>query len=129
MDSVDFKNLEYFSEKEITSLGCDPEEINYILMLRLDILRRKLGCPIKITSLTNGKHATKSLHYPKNTKSGLCEAVDFKVLKPKAKQKVLQTMIDVGFRGIGVYSWGFHGDIRKNCALWQYANGVYLPLV
>lgn len=121
--------VSYFSLNEILKLKCDPAEIHPDIMLTIDALRYVIGRPIVITALTNGKHAEKSLHNPKNNTSQKCEAIDFKIVRPPQKNKCIQSMLDVGFHGIGVYSWGFHGDIRKKHALWRRENGVYKPLI
>ncbi len=135
MDRETFKQcITYFKIKEVTAVGSEVEDISLTLMDNLDALRHNLikydkKVKIRITSLTGGSHAKRSLHNPENNGSRECEAVDFKVIGKISKNNVVQEMIDAGFTGIGVYHGFYHGDIRQFCKLWKRIKGKYLPLI
>ncbi|MFC1586198.1 hypothetical protein ACFL5V_11680, partial [Fibrobacterota bacterium] len=84
------------------------------------------GAPIKITSLTTGKHSPNSYHY-----RGM--AVDFKLLGKHGlnRNQIVQNILKAGFNGVGVYSTFYHADLRPKTltALWKRKAGKYLPLI
>jgi len=120
------KHIKHFNLSEIRKASyLGIESIDSHLMYTLDKLREKLGVPIKITELNKGKHVKGSWH----TRFKKCRAVDFKVLGSIPKNKVLQAMLDVGFKGIGMYHGFYHGDVRPRYKLWKRIKGKYLPLI
>lgn len=123
MDINEFKEkIRNFTVEEVKAVGSRVEDISPRVFYRLDSLRYNLGVPIKITSLDQGVHVDGSYH-----NYGL--AVDYRLLKYVPKNKVLQVMLDCGFRGIGVYHGFYHADVRDEYALWKRVNGIYLPLI
>ena len=127
MKPEDFKHITYFTQKEIEATGANIKDIDYRLIWKLNWIRYYFGYPIKITSLTTGRHEDRSYHY-----KGL--AVDFKFLpgrgyKQPHPNSVVQQLLTEGFKGIGVYKTFYHADLRNNTALWKRVNGVYLPLI
>lgn len=132
MKVSDFKIIKYFTAREVRATGAKLKYVDKRVIICLDRVRKHFGIRIKINHLSTGKHAPGSYHYV--TEERDCLAVDFKFRpgrgkKMPPKNKVVQVMIDCGFRGIGVYGWGFHGDVRDKCALWKRVRGIYLPLI
>ena len=112
-----------FSIREVLDTGSQLRDIDATTMFNVQKVRSRLGVPIKLTSIIRG--GDKGQH-------PLGKAVDFKVLDEhyaSNPNKVVQVMLDCGFRGIGVYSWGFHGDTRLEFKMWKRVKGIYLPLV
>jgi len=124
MKSEDFESIKYFTEQEVLATGAKLVDVERTLIGRLDLLRAKLGCPIGLNSLTTGRHVTQSYHY-----QGVAADIRIPITMKPAAHVVVQAAIDIGFRGIGVYTWGFHVDLRENCALWKRVDGNYLPLI
>jgi hypothetical protein len=126
MNDSELEFIRHFPRPEIEATGSDVRHVKVITLMRLDFVRDQLGLKIKITCLTTGIHEPKSFHY-----TG--DAVDWKFLEPKEKwppqNKVIQTCLDAGFKGIGVYDWGYHCDNRHDYALWKRIVELYLPLV
>jgi uncharacterized protein YcbK (DUF882 family) len=119
----DFKYLKHFTLNEIKPHIKELKDVKANLIYTLEMLRDKVNAPITITSITQGTHAKNSYHY-----KGL--AVDFKIdLTQIPRNKILQAMLDSQFKGVGIYDWGFHGDIREEYALWKFENNQYLTLV
>ncbi len=113
-----------FTFKEIEDNCLNPDNIGLGLILKLDKLRNTLRLPINILDLNRLKHAENSYHYKLP-----CSAVDFRVIGDIEENKLLQAMLDVGFKGIGFYDTGFvHGDIRPKFALWRRIKGIYYPM-
>ena len=117
-----FKDLDYFTEEEVLATGCKIHDVDYRLFIALDRLRGKIGIPFNLHHLTTGIHVEGSYHY-KGT------AVDGRFLYDPHPNKVIQAAIDCGIKGIGYYRWGWHFDIRQDCALWKQDEGIYLPMV
>ena len=104
--------IQFFSIREIKAVGTDIRDVDRLVLENLNRLRRILNRPILITSLTNGVHAPKSLHY-------IGKAVDC-VIDGIHPNRVLETALDVGFRGIGLYSTHWHFDVRDGgVKLWK----------
>ena len=121
MNKETCKQLKYFSWSEIVDHSVNPFNIKFPLMKRLDQLRTELGKPIILLHLDTGRHVPRSYHY-----KGM--AADVKI-KGVPKNKILQKAIDVGFRGIGVYSTFWHFDVRDKCALWTRKDGIYKGII
>lgn len=127
MKGSDFRQIKYFTAKEVRATGARLKDVNYNTIWTLNQFRKLIGMPVKITSLTTGKHASQSFHYTGR-------AVDFKVCPGRGKRRpshntVVQKMLEAGFLGVGVYKNFYHGDDRIRPALWKRVNGIYLPLV
>ena len=134
MTKDQIKALKFFSYREITAVCDNPDKVDARVFDCLEAVRAIVGLPFTLTSLTKGKHVAGSMHY-------LGLAVDFRVnaggrapSKMPSVNRIIEVMLDSGFRGIGYYPeylprLVFHGDIRGRVQLWTRVSGQYRDLI
>jgi len=114
-----------FTEKEC--LSCDPpchiDDIDPDMWLRLDLLRKKLGEPIILSSA----YRTKEYEISKGRKgtSAHCIglAVDVRCSNSAYRYRLICSALDCGFYRIGIGTNFVHLDISTNHAqnvIWTY---------
>lgn len=123
MIKADFKDLDFFTYKEVKDTGADMANLKKSFMIRFDNFRRALGLKIGlvINGLNSGNHMKNSMHY-------ISEAIDWFLLDIKVDPYTLLKIIHLagahGFNGVGVYLnhetgyIGFHFDTRTVPAFW-----------
>lgn len=134
MTKDQIKALQFFSAKEIAAVCDNPDKVDARVFECLEAVRAIVGLSFTLTSLTKGKHVAGSLHH-------LGLAVDFRVnaddrspSKMPSVNRIIEIMLDSGFRGIGYYPeylprLVFHGDIRGRVQLWTRVSGQYCDLI
>ena len=122
-----FKELTYFTENERWG---DPEKVNGLLLLLLDIIRKELGHSIFIHnaySLTG--HSETSQHYLGNAADFHVDGMIFVEAVDKV-QEILEKYNVHNHVGLGIYTdWltpGFHLDVRGKKARWGRVKGKYV---
>ena len=102
MKPEDFKNINYFTQKEIEQTGAKIEDVDLSTLSSLDDLREFLGIPthLMFNGVTTGNH--KSEGHPKG------KAIDCHMREYPYYYKVFQAALKFGFNKIGIY---FNGSI------------------
>jgi len=135
MTTNDFKNIEFFTEKEITDSGSHISMVQFVVIHKLDNVRRILGQPISIlfNGLTSGNH--KDPAHP----AGL--AVDFEVSGNTDYYMVFKACLTAGFWAIGIYwngqAYSYHaGHDAEGYRFWAAVKAepgapewTYCPLI
>ncbi len=97
----------------------DPGKVSVVLVFKLDEYRKKIG---KVFWLHCAYENRETGEHPNGTAAdGHVNGMDLLDMFLAAEK--------LGFRGIGLYSWGIHLDVRAgDTARWCRINGVYQPL-
>jgi uncharacterized protein YcbK (DUF882 family) len=117
------KIKEYFKDHELEcSCGCGLMP-NYEAVEMLYILRMLWNRKLKINSAArcwnNHVRIYKELGSPVAKRSKHLDGIAFDVAMPKANQAGFKKLAqEVGFNGIGTYSWGVHIDLRDSKKMW-----------
>lgn len=100
----------------------DPGKVSAVLVFKLDEYRQKIGRAFNLHNAyeTAGHSATGE--HPKGTAGdGHVKGMDLLDMFLVAEK--------IGFKGIGLYDWGIHLDVRVgDSARWCRINGVYQSL-
>lgn len=87
--------------------------------------RERVGQPITVNSggrckaynnyiyMVDGKKPTVSQHL-------YCKALDLLKVKDMTIDQMAKLAQDIGFNGVGKYTWGIHVDCRPNKATWDW---------
>jgi len=112
----------YFSKKEIEcSCGCGTDNVSATLMNKADKVREILNRPLVASSICRCKQYNYSQGYSE-TSSHIadevkeCEAIDFKATTSRERFEIVNAMIEVGFKRIGIAKSFIHGDIDESKA-------------
>ncbi len=114
--------MRYFSDTDFANAtpSCSIDQMDTMLLQMLDVAREKAGVPF----IVNSAYRTVQ-HELENDRDGTSShtkgvAVDIQA-HGEDRMKILVALIEVGFRRIGVYSWGYHADIdnEKPNAVWK----------
>lgn len=107
ISSVFKPKYEFFKESEI--VGLKPE-----LVSLLDKARKLAGIPFVITSGLRTEDKNEAVGGVKDSSHLRGEAVDLLADTPEKKHKILQALLTVGFKRIGIYPRHLHCDISKD---------------
>lgn len=116
MKPEDWKDIEWFTEKEVMATGADVAKVTKTLMMRLDDLRDCVGAMILAhNGMTSGDH--KSIGHPEG------RAADFSLRSNLAPDKVVKSALACGFKKIGTYwngvAYSYHVELAQDYAFWM----------
>lgn len=124
------KLSEHFDSKEFRcSCGCGKEDISPKLIVLAEDIRSIWNKPINVHSGCRCKENQKELKLrgltnTLNSQHCECIAFDFNILGVKNKElhKKMKELYNNGkIKGLGLYDWGCHVDIRKGSqSFWDY---------
>jgi zinc D-Ala-D-Ala carboxypeptidase len=115
--------IKNFKENEfLCSCGCKLNNINYDLVSKLEKARFISGIPFVITSACRCQKHNKAVGGVATSSHLFGLAVDILVESSDIRQKVLNSLIKVGFVRIGISKNFIHVDIdsSKNNSVWIY---------
>lgn len=118
------KIAKYFSAKEFRCPGSGILFVDPDLLDMLDRLRELMGEPVYITSGCrspehNAKIGGSAASQHITTELTPCRAADIKAVGANRKYRLVQSAIDLGFGGIGVYKTHIHLDTRDMPVMWR----------
>lgn len=129
MDIEDFRNIQFFRPKEIEATGAKLEDVDTVLIKRLDKLRNLLGLRIDLikNGMTTGRHVSEG--------HKLGRAADV-FIPTKNPYKVFKTALLCDLTRIGIYwngeAYSFHleREYRKTFGFWQKIkfNGKWIDI-
>ena len=110
----------YFSDEETSChCGCGGNNVNPVLMQKLDALRELIGGPIEISCAFRCARHNAEVGGVSNSQHVLGNAAD--VQTPEydhcnTPDQLAWFAEQIGFDGIGIYPWGCHVDVRDDGA-------------
>lgn len=112
----------HFSEKEFSACTppCFSQSMNYWFMLRLEDARVKAGVPFVLSCAFRSKSWDVAKGRSGNSYHTLGRAVDIKVTDDRTRFRIVKSLIDAGFKGIGVARTFVHVDDRDTGTYWLY---------
>jgi uncharacterized protein YcbK (DUF882 family) len=110
-----------FTKKELECKHCGKCEMEPEFLILLQKLRDKMGVLFITSGFRCLEHNT-NINGAKNSQHLLGKAVDIdtSTMPPDFRYKLIQTAMEVGFKGIGVAKTFIHIDNRINPAIWVY---------
>lgn len=98
--------------------GSEKVKIDHQLIYRLQLLRDKIGKPVRITSGYRTEQWNKDVGGVPSSQHLLGKAADIQVdgITP---ENLAAVAADVGFDGIGIYKNFLHVDVRGQYARWN----------
>lgn len=110
---MDYKPV-YFTEKELVSLtpSCSLKDMDEQFMKRLDFARTIAGIPFVLNCAYRSKEW--DLSKGRNGKSYHCKgrAVDIRCTSSTNRAKIVYSLLNAGFKSIGLYASFIHVDDR-----------------
>jgi uncharacterized protein YcbK (DUF882 family) len=104
----------YFKPEEFEcKCGCGLNNVNDVLIQQLNIARHSAGVPFIITSATRCSKHNKSVGGVDSSSHTTGYAVDISAPTPRARFKILQALVMVGFNRIGIAGTFIHVDNDK----------------
>lgn len=98
--------------------GTDKILIDSELVEKLQIIREYFGKPVIINSAYRTSTYNKKVGGATNSQHVLGKAADIRIASVKPST-VADFAKKIGFRGVGIYSWGCHLDTRVNTSYWN----------
>ena len=98
--------------------GTDKVLIDSELIDKLQIIREHFAKPVYINSAYRTSEHNKAVGGVSNSQHVLGKAADIRIPNVEPK-KIAEFAKLIGFRGVGIYSWGVHCDTRINKAYWN----------
>ena len=112
----------YFKLEEFDCKYTGQNKISHELIDMLDEARELLGFPLVITSGYRHETHPESFTNPSSSHiKGL--AVDIKCVDSKSRAKILEALVEVGFKRFGLHKGFIHADIdeaKANPVIWLY---------
>ena len=98
--------------------GTDKILIDSELVEKLQIIREHFAKPLFINSAYRTSTYNKQVGGANNSQHVLGKAADVRIPNI-APTKIAEFAKQIGFRGVGIYSWGCHLDTRVNKSYWN----------
>lgn len=111
----DFKVSKNFMVSEFACNGDDSVILNYVLINKIQELRKILGCPVIINSGYRTPEYNKKVGGSSISQHMLGKAVDISTRNLDIDDETLIRICkNLGFTGIGIYDTWIHVDVRDN---------------
>ena len=112
---------EHFRLDEFESSDTKEAKVDEELVEKLELLRAELGNqPLIINSAYRTPEHNKAIGGAENSLHMTGKAVDIAKVDDYDIDEMANIAEEVGFDGIGRYSWGIHVDVRGERARWDY---------
>ncbi len=114
----------YFKEEEFSkaSPACSLQDMKQATMDKFDKAREIAGIPFIVNSAYRSVAYEKQQSRKGTSAHTLGCAMDIKAADDRLRFKIVCALFAVGFRRIGVYSWGIHADdspAHEQDVLWR----------
>jgi uncharacterized protein YcbK (DUF882 family) len=117
--------LKYFSQRDFETCNppCKLQDMDHVLMKKLDIARQVAGLPFIVTSGFRSKIWEKEQGRDGTSSHTKGLAIDLKVQDSIARYKIINSLLSVGLSRIGIGNNFIHVDIDKDKpsnVIWHY---------
>lgn len=114
--------IDYFSPIEFTRCipTCSKEQMNDAFLKRLNKARRLAGIPFVINSAFRSSEYDIQKGRTGNSFHCKGRAVDIRCLDSSSRAVIVESLIMVGFHGIGIANTFIHVDDRPLKCIWLY---------
>jgi len=106
--------MKYFDIHEFDCPCCKVNKMDRTFLGLLDEARKKANTPFIINSGFRCKKHNDEIDGKPNSSHKLGLAADIKVKNSSAKYKILKSLLEAGFKRIGVYKTFIHVDLDFN---------------
>lgn len=116
--------LKNFSPNEFTCNGVNCfDKMNPVLLEKLDKARTQAGIPFKITSSWRSQEHNQAIKGAKNSSHLRGNAVDISCTNSIERMIILDALLEVGFKRIGIAKTFIHCDVDESLGqqvMWLY---------
>lgn len=111
---------EHFKLSEFQSRDTKEVKLDPVLVEKLEKLRKRIGQPLIINSGYRTTKHNKAVGGSPKSQHMKGAAADIRKVAGLTVDEMAVLAEQVGFDGIGIYSWGIHVDTRGEKARWDY---------